>query len=287
MARWDFFIYACFTRSLPARLPSEPELNDAILKSQSRSWNRHAAQYEEIFLDPYHPRVDNPLWNAIDCVVQSGAKVVADLGCGTGPLLPYLNARFERVFAIDFAPAMLERARSRLDKKGLARTTFLERPMHALDDLAGQVDLALAVNSLVMPEILIIDRTIANVKRCLKPGGSFIGVVPSIDAISYHLMLLVDQGVESGFSEREAERLASLQIERRNYDFAMGRFRTRGLRQKFWQSFEVELRMRKAGFLTCEIGKVLYPWDEAESGPGGQSLAGHPRSWDWFFHARV
>ena len=32
---------------------------------------------------------------------------MADLGCGTGPLLPHLIDRFASVIALDFAPAML------------------------------------------------------------------------------------------------------------------------------------------------------------------------------------
>ena len=86
-----------------------PELHD-----QDRQWSRHAARYDEVFLDAFRPGVENPLLAAIGAVPDPATKTVADLGCGTGPLLPHLVGRFGRVVALDFAPAMITRARKRL-----------------------------------------------------------------------------------------------------------------------------------------------------------------------------
>ncbi len=155
--------------------------------------------------------------------------------------------------------------------------------MHELDDLAAQLDVAVAVNSLVMPDVRLIDRTLRSIRASLKPGGLFLGIVPSIDTICYHLMLLMDRGLDQGLEPKEAQRIAALQAQRRHYDFAFGEFRFEGLRQKFWQSFEIEYRLNKAGFVSTTLGKVLYPWDE--SVVGSDTLAGFPRNWDWFFQA--
>src|SRR5262249_52826946 len=253
------------------------------LQNQDRHWSRHAARYEDLFLDPYAPGVDNPLWAALDAVPNARHKTAADLGCGTGPLLPHLADRFGRVIAIDFAAGMIERARERLTPAASERVTFLNRPMHELHDIAGQVDVAVAVNSIVMPDLRLIDRTLHAIHASLMPGGRLLGIVPSIDAIAYHAMLLVDRALERGLTPKEAERLAAIQIERRYYDFAFGRFRFRGLHQKFWQPFEIEHRLAKAGFSTLSLAKVLYPWDDSLA--GADELAEFPRSWDWFFQA--
>ena len=289
------------------------------LQNQDRHWSRHAAKYDDLFVDPYDPAVESPLRNALEAISDASIKTVADLGCGTGPLLPYLAERFSRVIALDFAPGMLESARERLSalarsgegeppgeprhnparteprppeitqgclgSEAVSQVTFLKRPMHQLDDLAGQIDVAVAVNSLVMPDVRLIDKTLQSIRASLRPGGQFLGVVPSIDTIYYHLMLLMDQSIDQGLETKEAKRLASLHGERRYYDFAFGEFHFEGLRQKFWHPFELEYRLHKAGFTSTTLDKVLYPWDESLA--GSESMVGFPRSWDWFFVTRT
>jgi hypothetical protein len=98
-------------------------------------------------------------------------------------------------------------------------------------------------------------------------------------------MLLVDRSLADGCGPKEAQRLASLHVERRHYDFALGHFHYQGLRQKFWRPFELDYRLSKAGFANTTLAKVLYPWDE--NLVGGGALTGFPPTWDWFFHARV
>ena len=111
-----------------------------------------------------------------------------------------------------------------------------------------------------------------------------LGVVPSMDAIHYHTMLLMDQSLDRGSVPEEAERYAAFHAEHTYYEFAFGRFAFQGLRQKFWQPFEVRHRLTKAGFTGIELQQYLYPWDE--NLPGGPDFADYPRSWDWSFVAR-
>lgn len=252
-------------------------------RDQGQQWSRHAAHYDDMFLDPFRPGVDNPWLETLKGIADPGDKTVVDLGCGVGPLLPFLVGRFGRVIALDFAPGMISHAKARLgDDAG--RVTFLTRPMHELGDLDGQIDVAVAVNSVVMPDTREIDRTLRAVRAALRPAGIFVGVVPAIDAIHYQTMLLMDRALDLGREPIEAEREAAHHAEHTYYDFAIGRFEFRGLRQKFWHSFELQHRLKKAGFGQVELGRVLYPWDDQLA--KGPEFADQPPSWDWSFAAR-
>jgi SAM-dependent methyltransferase len=257
-------------------------------EQQDRHWSRAAARYDDLFLDPFRPGVENPLFDEIRAIPDPASKTVADLGCGTGPLLPHLVDRFGKVVALDFAPGMVAKAKKRLgaDKgRGDDKVTFLVRAMHDLDDYRGTFDVAVAVNSIVMPDVRDIDRTLGAIRASLRPGGVFLGILPAMDAIHYHTMLLNDEALDRGLDAEEAERHAAFQGEHHFYEFAFGRFQFRGLRQKFWQPFEVEHRFAKAGFGRVELTKVLYPWDDTIT--GGPTFAAYPRSWDWSFRAVV
>src|SRR6185437_15721799 len=106
-----------------------------------------------------------PLLDEVRAVPDPASKTVADLGCGTGPLLPHLIERFESVVALDFAPGMITKAKKRLGPgKGADKVAFLVRAMHDLDDFRGAFDVAVAVNSVVMPDVRVIDRTLAAIR---------------------------------------------------------------------------------------------------------------------------
>ena len=266
--------------SRPAHVPT-PASDET--KAQGRHWSRHAAKYDDVFLDPFRPGVQNPVPLAVASIPNAASKTVIDLGCGTGSLLPMLVDTYKEVHALDFAPGMIRRSKERLgDNAG--RVTFHARTMEDLADFAGRFDVAVAINSLVMPDVLQVDRTLRAIRMAMKPQGVFFGVVPSIDAIHYHTMLLLDRELDKGLDPEEAERVAAYHGEHRYYEFGFGRFSFQGLRQKFWQPFEIEYRMKRAGFATVELSRVLYPWDDHVPGEG--AFAAHPPSWDWCFTAR-
>ena len=141
-----------------------------------------------------------------------------------------------------------------------------------------------AVNSIVMPDVRTIDRTLAAIRGALRPDGVFFAVLPAMDAIQYHTMLLHDHALGRGLSPEEAERHAAFHAEHHYYDFAFGRSRFLGLTQHFWQPFEAEHRLAKAGFREVTLDRVYYPWDESLA--GYKDFAHLPRSWDWFVRAR-
>lgn len=252
------------------------------MADQAHYWSEAARRYEYEFVDPYEKAINNPLLAALDAVPDAASKVAADLGCGIGPLLPRLCGLFRQVHAIDFAPGMLERARQRVADRG--NVVFHQRALTDLAEWAGQLDVAVAVNSLVQPDVAEIDAVLRQVRQALRPGGVFLGIVPAIDAVHYHTMLLLDRARAAGMPPVQARRNAEQHAEHALYDFAFGGFAYLGLRQHFWMPFEVGHRLRRAGFRRVRKAKVRLAWEQFAC---AADLARHPPPWDWFFRAEV
>jgi SAM-dependent methyltransferase len=251
------------------------------MDDQADCWSRIAADYEQEFIDPDLPEMSNPVRLALSRIKRPQEKTVADLGCGIGPLLPFLAERFGRVVAVDFAEGMLRRARERC--RGLNNIEFLDRPLTDLTPLAAQVDVAVSVNSLVMPDHAQLESALQSVHAALKPQGQFLGIVPAMDSVHYMTMLLLDRARQSGMPEGQARQNAAHHGEHEMYDFAFDEFKLRGIRQHFWQPFEVRWRLRKAGFQRIRIAKVRLAWRQFAC---AADLSEQPPPWDWYFEAR-
>jgi SAM-dependent methyltransferase len=248
--------------------------------SQDHFWSEAAARYEAEFVDPYRADVKNPLLERLERWPRAGRKTVADLGCGIGPLLPLLSRRFGKVVAVDFAAGMLERARQRC--WGVDNVTFLHRPLTDLAPLAGQLDVAVAVNSLVMADVNDLEKSLRQIYQALRPGGILLAILPAMDAVHYCTMLLLDRALTRGLPMSQARMNAAQHGEHDLYDFAFGEFRYQGLEQHFWQPFEVRHRLRRAGFRRIRMAKVLLSWEQFAC---GRELREHPPPWDWFVQA--
>jgi SAM-dependent methyltransferase len=257
-------------------------VNEADMPDQSHYWSQAAARYEQEFIDPYREPEGNPLLAALEGIPDAGARTVADLGCGIGPLLPTLAARFGRVLAVDFAPGMLGRARERC--VGLGNVEFLQASLTDLGPLTERVDVAVAVNSLIGPSVSTIERALQEIRASLEPGGVFLGVVPAMDAVHYHTMLLVDRARRTGMPEDKARDNAARYGEHGLYGFAFGDFSYLGLRQHFWQPFEIGYRLRRAGFRRVRRAKSPLCWEQFAC---AADLREHPPPWDWFFSCRA
>jgi SAM-dependent methyltransferase len=251
------------------------------MSDQADRWSRMAGSYEIEFVDPYLPEVRNPLPGVLERLADDGTKAAADLGCGVGPLLPLLAKRFRHVFAVDFAEGMLARSRERC--AGLANVEFLQRGLTDLAPLAGRVDVAVAVNSLVLPDVGDLESALSQIHNALRPGGRFLGIVPAMDAVHYFTMLLVDRARQTGMPTARAHKNAAHHAEHAYYDFAFGEFRYQGIEQHFWQPFEIGYRLRRAGFRGVRLRKVRLAWHQFGC---ARDLGDLPPPWDWFFVAR-
>ncbi len=97
-------------------------------------------------------------------------KRVLELGCAAGVLTEHLVNRGADVFALDREPRMVEIARRRLGDRARVEITDLEQPLDLVP--TGGIDLVVA--SLVLHYIEDWAPLLAELRRCLVPGGALV-----------------------------------------------------------------------------------------------------------------
>ncbi len=105
--------------------------------------------------------------------MASGDWVVADLGAGTGLLLPVLASFAAKVYAVDHSEEMLDNARHRCERHGLSNVDFVLSDIDGLDSSLMEPCDCIFMH-FVLHQIASPQRTLAAVARCLKPGGQIV-----------------------------------------------------------------------------------------------------------------
>src|SRR5919199_1750101 len=85
-------------------------------------------------------------------------------------------------YEAEFVDPYLPEVRSPL-LDALAKLEFHRRALTDLTPFAGQVDVAVAVNSLVLPDVAKLEEALRQSRAALRPGGHFLGIVPAIDGV--------------------------------------------------------------------------------------------------------
>lgn len=97
---------------------------------------------------------------------------IADLGTGTGLLLPLLSSMAEKVYAVDQSAAMLRRARVRCREAGIENVEFIQQQLEELGEELPPCDAALL--HFVMHQVARPPQLIKHLAGVLTPGGRLV-----------------------------------------------------------------------------------------------------------------
>jgi SAM-dependent methyltransferase len=276
-------------------------------RGEATPWDEVADEklYEKWIISPFAPDVEFRLPGDVLALLDRwkrrggiGRRVVLDLGCGRGDALALVAGHVGFAAALDFSPRMLALAERFLKARDVATTTYPRRdglarmtrdlrrvaagvrrgPVSALAEadirnlsrLRHAADLVLAVNCISPSRAADARRAFGEVAATLRPGGTLLAVLPSLDAFHY----LIDLVRRRGGSLPDAGHVD-----------AEGMFHENGTAQKFFTSDEILALSRANGLRTIAISKVRYPWALMRRFGWGY-FPGRPRLWDWYLVAR-
>ena len=239
---------------------------------KSQDWDKISTKYYKEIDSPFSKGVTNPLFKEITRLPKN--KVVADLGCGTGPLLKHLK-KFKEVYAIDFSQGMLDIA------KKTNKAIFLKKDLTKLN-FKNKFDYAFSINSILLPSINQTNKIIKNIYTSLKKNGKLFLIIPAIEAELFRATLTFEREYKKCKDEKQAISYTKDLIGRRTYDFLTGFFNNKGKQKHFYKE-EIEYKLKRAGFKKIQFKKVLYPWTNHED--YSPFFKDTPKLWDWFILA--
>lgn len=245
-----------------------------------KRWDALAENYHETVISPFQKDVKNPLKEELSKLTHKKNKVLAEFGCGRFELGKFLSENFSEVFAFDFSEKMVEHAKR---ENTIFSNVKIEQKDTTKIDFKEKFDVAVSVNSIIMPSFEEIKKSLENIHKSLKENGIFFLIVPSMESVLYEGMLVLNREMKNKEEEKAIADTKEI-IENKKYDYLLGYYKDMGDVQKFFYKFEISYLLEKAGFKEIKFQKVEYPWkkeiSDYENFPKEKPL------WDWFISCK-
>ncbi|HEY0301455.1 MAG TPA: class I SAM-dependent methyltransferase [Rhizomicrobium sp.] len=189
------------------------------------------------------------------------APLLVDLGCGLGTFVERYGGLFARCIAVEHAPRIIARAKTRLAaRRDITWMTSNIPP--AVKRIGRRADLAVCMNVITMPEQRIRENMWRGLAGVTRKRGHALIVVPSIE------------------SDRMVERVAyGTSLAEAKAEAPDGLVDRGGSRQKHFARDELHAVLAGHGFTVRKMQRVFYPWQK--EGLRKPRNAGKRMPWDW------
>jgi len=244
-------------------------------------WDSKAKTYDAEIFSSLHEDKNGVIKKAIS-KYSSKKHDAADLGCGTGLYLPYLAAKFRKVYACDLSARLVDTAKKRC--RGLDNVCF------DVKDLSGErlklpgARFAVSANVLIIPDAGIRRAIVRNFYRALPKGAVLLLVVPSLESVLYVNSRFLEWNLSEGLSVKKAMAAGLRGEHLHSGSVADGLINIDGVIHKHYLREELEVLLSVNRFKVLEINKIEYSWNTEFEKPPGWIRAPFP--WDWMVLAK-
>ena len=155
---------------------------------EKKYWDKLSPGYDQ-FIEKYWRIYRSSLLDKISNDVNAGDTVL-EVACGTGLVALNMAERASKVSGIDISAPMIDEAQKKMREKGFANVEFFVEDAYYLHFGDGVFDTVICNNAL--QNMKYPQKALAEIKRVLKPGGRFIGVVIGFgEATKYKILFVI------------------------------------------------------------------------------------------------
>ena len=243
-------------------------------------WNSLASDFEDYVLEIAKHDLHGVIKGQIGHFAKKGI-VAADLGCGTGSLLPYLCSKFEKVYAVDYADELLNVAKKKYNFKNVE---YICHDLISKKSLPFTADVTFSLNSLISDKHVNRQAIAQSLWRATNTKGFSMVVVPSLESITHVYQTLVRCNVREQIDRRAAVSDITHLYEKEVLSPVDGIVSIGGTPTKCFTREEITVFLSEIGFSVQDVLRVEYPWEEEiEDAPRWLK---EPYPWDWLIISR-
>jgi SAM-dependent methyltransferase len=243
------------------------------LMDEERHWDKIGSGYDSEIFDVFKSDRLGRL-KGLFSKYGNAKHTAIDFGCGTGKALPYLAPAFREVLAVDISSELIRQAKGRGYPNVTFRQADLTKPFRGTS-----ADFAFCCNVIMLPEMDKNRRMFRNIQKTLKPGGTAVMVLPSLDSFFYSGLRLINWYGKEGIQPKDiiASEFDGFRAPKR--DLIRGLVSIDGVITKHYSLPELELILPEAGFHVISIERLEYEWTTEFSKPPRWMKEPYP--WDW------
>jgi SAM-dependent methyltransferase len=249
------------------------------MMNEKDHWNKIAPTYNDEIFDVFNSDKFKKLPKYFK---RHGVlnKTAIDFGCGNGKSFPFIAPLFKQILALDISKGLLKQA----EQRGYKNINLKQADLTKKKLTLPKADFAFCCNVIMFPVLGMNERMIENIYRSLKPGGTALIVLPSLDSAMFSAWRLMDFYKKDGVKPSDIPKSEFNYFKASKRDIVQGIIHIDGVPTKHYSESEIKVVFRDAGFTVTTVDKIEYDWDTEITSP--PNWLKDPYPWDWLVELR-
>jgi SAM-dependent methyltransferase len=242
-------------------------------------WNRIAPSYNDEIFDVFQSDKKKKLPRYFK---KHGGlnKTAIDFGCGNGKSFPFIGPLFKHILGLDISKGLLKQAQQR----GYTNIDLKQQDLTKKNLALPPSDFAFCCNVIMFPVIEKNLIMIRNIYKALKPGGTALIILPSLDSAIFSSWRLIDLYRKEGVNPADIPAHEFHYFKGNKRDILQGIVHIDGVPTKHYTEPEIQVIFKEAGFSVTKVDKLEYDWNTEISSP--PEWLQRPYPWDWLVECR-